>query len=238
MANPSGRIVVTDIDRKGRPVGIDERYATTRAHHPRHLSDGGNWVGEPLQSAFGSHDVQAIVRLVERAGIADRETHETSCGTCLRPCEAQHLSRDVGTDDLTVITEILSEDERDLAETTAHVEEPLTVTEPQLISFQCTQSPRRLPPCGGVHRGEQHRHVRIVVHPLEPRPCVSAVPMHAGHDCEAEMRVLSASVDLDFDSTGATTEFLSFLQLNVWSAPQNSPGLAGEPRARVLESVT
>ncbi|MCU1366855.1 MAG: hypothetical protein JWL72_2062 [Ilumatobacteraceae bacterium] len=44
-------------------------------------------------------------------------------------------------------------------------------------------------------------------------------------------------VDLDFDSAEAAAAFLSFLELNVWSAPQSSPGLEGEPTAHVLESV-
>lgn len=45
-------------------------------------------------------------------------------------------------------------------------------------------------------------------------------------------------VDLDFDSADAAAAFRTFLRLNVWSSPQNSPGLAGEPRAAVLNSVT
>ena len=44
-------------------------------------------------------------------------------------------------------------------------------------------------------------------------------------------------LQLDFDSTEAATRFLGFLEANVWSTPANSPGLAGSPTARVLESV-
>ena len=44
-------------------------------------------------------------------------------------------------------------------------------------------------------------------------------------------------VHLDFDSAEAATQFRSFLEANVWSTPANSPGLAGSPTARVLESV-
>lgn len=42
---------------------------------------------------------------------------------------------------------------------------------------------------------------------------------------------------LDFDSIEAATRFRGFLEANVWSTPANSPGLAGSPTARVLESV-
>jgi len=45
-------------------------------------------------------------------------------------------------------------------------------------------------------------------------------------------------VQLDFDEAAAATAFKQFLETNVWSSPQASPGLAGSPRARVLESVT
>lgn len=44
-------------------------------------------------------------------------------------------------------------------------------------------------------------------------------------------------VHLDFDSAEAATRFRGFLEANVWSTPANSPGLAGSPTARVLESV-
>jgi hypothetical protein len=44
-------------------------------------------------------------------------------------------------------------------------------------------------------------------------------------------------IHLDFDSTEAAARFRSFLETNVWSTPANSPGLAGSPTARILESV-
>jgi len=45
-------------------------------------------------------------------------------------------------------------------------------------------------------------------------------------------------VQLDFDDAAAAAGFKQFLETNVWSSPEASPGLAGTPRARVLESVT
>src|SRR5688572_8589000 len=37
IANARRELVVAHLDREGRPVGVDERDAATRAHHPRHL---------------------------------------------------------------------------------------------------------------------------------------------------------------------------------------------------------
>ena len=45
-------------------------------------------------------------------------------------------------------------------------------------------------------------------------------------------------VTLDFDTAEQAARFKSFLEQNVWSSPEASPGLAGVPQARVLESVT
>jgi hypothetical protein len=42
---------------------------------------------------------------------------------------------------------------------------------------------------------------------------------------------------LDFPSVEAATRFRGFLETKVWSTPANSPGLAGSPTARILESV-
>jgi hypothetical protein len=36
-------------------------------------------------------------------------------------------------------------------------------------------------------------------------------------------------VDLDFDSPAEAAAFLEFLQTRVWSSPENSPTLAGDP---------
>lgn len=44
-------------------------------------------------------------------------------------------------------------------------------------------------------------------------------------------------VDLDFDSVEAATAFKVFLETVVWASPDNSPGLSGTPRARVLTEV-
>jgi len=42
-------------------------------------------------------------------------------------------------------------------------------------------------------------------------------------------------VDLDFGTAEQAGAFLEFLRTQVWSAPQNSPALAGAPQARLLE---
>ena len=44
-------------------------------------------------------------------------------------------------------------------------------------------------------------------------------------------------VELDFDSVEATASFKGFLESVVWASSENSPGLAGSPRARVLIEV-
>jgi hypothetical protein len=44
-------------------------------------------------------------------------------------------------------------------------------------------------------------------------------------------------VDLDFDSPAEAAAFLEFLQTRVWSSPESSPALAGDPRTAILESV-
>lgn len=45
------------------------------------------------------------------------------------------------------------------------------------------------------------------------------------------------SFDLDFDSPAKAAAFLEFLQTRVWSSPENSPALAGDPRTAILEPV-
>ncbi len=45
-------------------------------------------------------------------------------------------------------------------------------------------------------------------------------------------------VALDFDTVEEAARFKNFLELNVWSSREASPGLAGVPQARVLEPVT
>jgi hypothetical protein len=44
-------------------------------------------------------------------------------------------------------------------------------------------------------------------------------------------------IDLDFDTIEEAGRFKKFLELNVWSSPEASPGLAGSPQARVLVGV-
>ena len=44
-------------------------------------------------------------------------------------------------------------------------------------------------------------------------------------------------IDLDFDSIEEAAAFHRFLETKVWSSPEASPALEGEPRARVLTDV-
>ena len=44
-------------------------------------------------------------------------------------------------------------------------------------------------------------------------------------------------IDLDFDTADQAERFKKFLEANVWSSPDASPGLAGTPQTRVLERV-
>ena len=41
-------------------------------------------------------------------------------------------------------------------------------------------------------------------------------------------------VGLEFDTVEEAASFLEFLTTKVWSNPDNSPGLAGTPRTRIL----
>jgi hypothetical protein len=45
-------------------------------------------------------------------------------------------------------------------------------------------------------------------------------------------------VQLDFESEAEADQFRGFLENRVWSNPDASPALEGEPRARVLRDVT
>ena len=45
-------------------------------------------------------------------------------------------------------------------------------------------------------------------------------------------------VQLDFESEEEADQFRGFLETRVWSNPDASPALVGEPRARVLRDVT
>jgi hypothetical protein len=42
-------------------------------------------------------------------------------------------------------------------------------------------------------------------------------------------------VDLDFDTFQAAADFGEFLRTVIWADPANAPGLAGEPRAVLLD---
>jgi hypothetical protein len=44
-------------------------------------------------------------------------------------------------------------------------------------------------------------------------------------------------IDLDFDTVDQAEQFKRFLEVNVWSSPAASPGLAGNPQARVLVQI-
>ncbi|MEO6019941.1 MAG: hypothetical protein ABIP45_06800 [Knoellia sp.] len=41
-------------------------------------------------------------------------------------------------------------------------------------------------------------------------------------------------LDLDFDTETEASSFRAFLRTKVWAVPENSPGLAGDPVARIL----
>ena len=42
-------------------------------------------------------------------------------------------------------------------------------------------------------------------------------------------------LDLEFDTAGRAEEFVKFLEQHVWSSATSSPGLAGQPRTRILD---
>ena len=44
-------------------------------------------------------------------------------------------------------------------------------------------------------------------------------------------------VQLDFDDVEQAAAFKRFLEANVWASPEASPGLGGDPRARVLVTI-
>ncbi|MCW2548778.1 MAG: Antibiotic biosynthesis monooxygenase [Mycobacterium sp.] len=44
-------------------------------------------------------------------------------------------------------------------------------------------------------------------------------------------------VQLEFDDVTAAESFKGFLETVVWASPDNSPGLDGTPRARILDEV-
>ncbi len=42
-------------------------------------------------------------------------------------------------------------------------------------------------------------------------------------------------IDLDFDTVDEAETFLTFLREKVWSSPDDSPALVGEPQTKILE---
>ena len=44
-------------------------------------------------------------------------------------------------------------------------------------------------------------------------------------------------VDLEFATADQAAGFAAFLEQNIWSRPENSPGLGGSPRTMVLEEI-
>lgn len=44
-------------------------------------------------------------------------------------------------------------------------------------------------------------------------------------------------IDLEFDTTAEAEKFLAILKTNVWSSRESSPGLAGAPQTKILETA-
>lgn len=44
-------------------------------------------------------------------------------------------------------------------------------------------------------------------------------------------------IDLDFDDVAGAEALLSILREGIWASPERSPGLAGQPHARIVETV-
>ena len=97
------------------------------------------------------------------ARIAHGEAHATTRGSGVRPSDAQHLLGRVDADDLAAVTEVLGERERGFAEAAADIEEAFATGQAELVSLPGPQPARRVPPGGSLHRGEEHRDVRIVI---------------------------------------------------------------------------
>ncbi len=45
-------------------------------------------------------------------------------------------------------------------------------------------------------------------------------------------------LDLEFETRSRAEAFEQFLQQHVWSSPTSAPGLAGEPRTRILDVMS
>lgn len=44
-------------------------------------------------------------------------------------------------------------------------------------------------------------------------------------------------IDLDFVGPEAASTFLTFLEQHVWSTPEKSPGLGGQPKTMILDNI-
>ena len=44
-------------------------------------------------------------------------------------------------------------------------------------------------------------------------------------------------IDLDFDDEAGAEALLTILRERIWASPDNSPGLAGRPSARIVDTV-
>ena len=44
-------------------------------------------------------------------------------------------------------------------------------------------------------------------------------------------------IDLDFDDVAGAEALLAILRERIWASPDNSPGLGGQPRARIVDTV-
>lgn len=44
-------------------------------------------------------------------------------------------------------------------------------------------------------------------------------------------------IDLDFDDVVGAEALLSMLRMQIWASSETAPGLAGQPRARIMETV-
>ena len=44
-------------------------------------------------------------------------------------------------------------------------------------------------------------------------------------------------IDLDFDDVAGAEALLDILRDRIWASPDNSPGLVGQPNARIVDTV-
>ncbi len=133
--NSQRNVVVADVDSECGPVSVDQRDPTAGPHHPRHLAHRRKRLRDPLQGALGAHGIEAVVRLVEGAGVADGEANSAPERTCAGSGDPKHLRGDVDADQLPGVAEIGGERVRSLAQAAPDVEQPLALDELQLLTF-------------------------------------------------------------------------------------------------------